>query len=309
MLQANCWALSYINPDADGVICSLTYAALFKGEHAGSCLAGAFGGFNAETKVILDFCNLEFPVLLDTVPDVGDFVLVDTHHIAQLPDGFPPARVMLIIDHHTAGDVDLFRHAEIVNERVGAAATLIYERAVAGEHPLEPEIARALAAAIISNTLEFAAPSTSERDRQAFRELAQLGGWIEAFTISMREARSELLDGPLNEILKREAKTFDFGSQRIVISQLEVPSGEVILTRKDSLEEGIDDLARDLSAAGAILNIVDLGRKFSTLVVTSEKLRRLLGEALALDFQGSFASSSRILLRKTDIVPCLKVGL
>src|SRR5688572_33484103 len=102
MASKECLAVSYPNPDADGTITALAYAAVFTNQHVGGCRAGYLGTLNDETKAILQFCDLEAPELLLEIPKNCELVLVDTHHLAQLPPDFPASNVRLIIDHHPA---------------------------------------------------------------------------------------------------------------------------------------------------------------------------------------------------------------
>jgi manganese-dependent inorganic pyrophosphatase len=305
-MQSNgCLAVSYPNPDADGTVTALAYATVFRDQHLGGCRAGYLGDLNEETKAILQFCDLEAPELLLDVPDNCELVLVDTHHLAQLPPGFPASNVILIIDHHPAGDNDRFRSAEIVNEEVGAAATLLFERAVGHGFAIPAMVARALAGAIVSNTLEFAAPTTTVRDHAAFGELARLGGWRESYLLLMREARAKLGQGSLRDVLRRDIKAFEIGRRRVVISQLEIPSADEVLSQGDLLE-CLEDIARDQAVESVVLNVVDLGKKVSALVVTSEALRHVFQNSLGVSFDGPFARVDRILLRKSDLVPALQ---
>src|SRR2546430_15593258 len=45
--------------------------------------------------------------------DAEEVVLVDTHHVRQLPEAFPFDRVVEVIDHHPGGDVATFSKASI----------------------------------------------------------------------------------------------------------------------------------------------------------------------------------------------------
>lgn len=294
--------LPYINPDTDGVVCAVAYSCLFGHDHPCGCVPVYLGRLNEETEAVLQFCQLEPPSRVAELPALGDIVLVDTHHLLQLPEHLSPERVVLIIDHHPGGDV--FPRAEVVNERVGAAATLIYERAVALGEKIEHRLARALAAAIMSNTLEYAAPSTCDRDRVAFDSLAGVGGWAPEFATDMRRARERWSSLPLDELVRRDSKTFAFWGHTILISQVELAMVDV--SRLDrQLLRSVEALSTG-SIEAAFLNMIDTNTRASVLVVPAAEIQCALEATLQVSFNGGIARVPRVLLRKTDLIPALE---
>ena len=91
----NNYVLSYINPDTDGIACSIAMAKLLSLENE-KWLPGFFGSIGEETMFILKQLNIPMvnkEVLFDETEKI---VLVDTHHKAQLPVDFPYNKVVLI---------------------------------------------------------------------------------------------------------------------------------------------------------------------------------------------------------------------
>ena len=88
------------------------------------------------------------------------------------------SRVREIYDHHL-GYTEFWqeRLGEFaIIERIGAAATLIYEAWKLRDHPenISNESATLLAHAILSNTVDFQLSLTCDRDREALRELEKI---------------------------------------------------------------------------------------------------------------------------------------
>lgn len=103
-------------------------------------------------------------------------VLVDISDPTHVSSFVRPELVREVYDHHLGFD-NYWRERIEQNvhiEFIGACATLIWEEFVKRNFEIQitKNSATLLAAAIVSNTLNFNASMTSERDRQAFQELS-----------------------------------------------------------------------------------------------------------------------------------------
>src|ERR1043166_688802 len=104
--------LSYINPDLDGVACSMALEAL----ECPVWTARILGTADRETQFVLDALDLALPPSLKSWSGIEAIWLVDTHHPKQLPDDLPVGKVRRITDHHPGGSPQIYTHAEIQNE-------------------------------------------------------------------------------------------------------------------------------------------------------------------------------------------------
>ena len=93
------YILSYTNPDTDGVCSSIAYSIYMakKGLNYQVLCAGAI---NAETQYVLRLLHMDAP-LCDVAYDAKkQVVLIDTHHLSQLPhlvNAENVVRVLIII--------------------------------------------------------------------------------------------------------------------------------------------------------------------------------------------------------------------
>jgi manganese-dependent inorganic pyrophosphatase len=232
-------------------------------------------------------------------------VLVDTHHSQQLPPNFPYESVVEIIDHHPAGDVALFPSASIQNEKVGAAATLLIERLEQNLSTIREDIAGLLAAAVVSNTLNFNAPSTTERDSRAFNWLSQYVNVDQVFIRDMFLERSDISSLSTYNVLEMDYKQFPVKNVLIGISQFETVALSNFISRSD-LVEAVTRFMSDRQLEYYCVNGVDIMRKASVLVAVTPSTQQLLHHALGASFTGVTASFPRILLRKTDLIPAFQ---
>jgi manganese-dependent inorganic pyrophosphatase len=234
---------------------------------------------------------------------VDDIWLVDTHHPNQLPPDLPEARVTRITDHHPGGSANRYPNAQIQNEAVGAAATLITERFEEYNVSIPADLARLLQAAIVSNTLDFRAPATSSRDRAAYERLRSIKAADRVLFEHMQQARRASLAGETRLILRKDTKTFDTAYGAVIVSQLEAPGALELLERSD-LAESLEEIAAETNCASAIVNLVDTGICESAVVATDLNIALMLSVGLHQPPNNDgVIRANRLLQRKTDIVP------
>jgi len=306
MIARKQYACSYIDPDADGVCSSIGFGFLMRSTGRGEYSPVVFGTLDNETSFALRYFKVDPPKQKspeDFEPDC-QIALLDTHHIEQLPKSFPYTNVVEIIDHHPAGDVKAFPNATIVNEPVGAVATIITERIKASSISVPRGIAGLLAASVVSNTLNFRAPSAVERDRAAFTWLQLHVEFTDELVQAMLEARSLISGRSTYELLEKACKVFISGTVRYGISQLELATVAHFTSRSD-LHTALLRLQDVLKLDHILFNGVDLGDGTSTLVAPEQTTQEVAEQALAVKFQKETAHVNRILLRKTDLVPHL----
>lgn len=303
-----CYVCSYVNPDTDGVCSAIGYARLKACTTGEAYMPAVFGALTRETAFVLEHFGTAAPVFDPRLPRRCRIALVDTHHVRQLPPGLPLTQVVEILDHHPAGDPGAFPRAELHNEPVGAAATLVAERFTACGREPDRATAGLLVAAIVSNTLDFSAPSTSDRDREACAWLKQFVHIEEGFVRRMLACRAGHEGLPTGELLRADYKEFSLGGVAVGISQIETPLPGDITGRPD-LPACLLRLQADRHMDHVFLNCVDMVRRCSVIVCCAAATGELLTKALGADFKSGRARFDRMLLRKTDLVPRLQALL
>ena len=290
---------SYINPDLDGVACSIALEALDRPEWT-ACVLGTV---DAETSLVLQELGFAVPPPVESWSAVERIWLVDTHHPNQLPSDLPEARVARITDHHPGGDPARYTNAEIQNEPVGAAATLVAERFRALNMTIPPDLALLLQCAIVSNTLNFAASATSARDRTTFEDLKSIKPAEPTLFSKMQRARRAALTGDTGTVLRRDTKTFHTAHGPVVVGQIEAPGALDFLARAD-LAASLAEMAKATNSASAVINLVDTEAGNSAVLASDGRIAQLISAGLQTppDAAGVIRMN-RLLQRKTDIVP------
>lgn len=305
---SKCYVFAYVNPDTDGVCSSISYSYLKHATTGEEYLPVVFGSLNSETLFVLDYFDVAIPIINPEILPDSKIVIVDTHHVNQLPANIPLRNVVEVLDHHPAGNPAAFPNAIIQNENVGAVATLVAEKIKANSLEPDSKIAGLLIAAIISNTLNFSAPSTSERDKEALDWLKEFTHVDSAFAQELFNSRAETEQKSTRDVLLADYKEFSIGNLRFGISQIESMSLQSIITRADLLTTLLG-IKTERNIDHVFLNGIDLIRKASVIVSPESKTQEILSHAIKANFRDGFAQFDRILLRKTDLIPQLQALL
>ena len=300
----NNYVMSYINPDTDGIACTIAMAKLLSLKNE-NWIPVVFGSIGRETLFVLNSLEISIPstdILLDEVEKI---VLVDTHHKSQLPIDFPYDKVVSIIDHHPNGDEDLFPIADILNQKIGAAASLVAEMYIESKI-IDIPILKLLGFAILSNTLNFCAPSSTEFDKNIFRQICNIAP-INAEQIDrMFEQRSLILKKDIYVAIGADFKVFDTKFGRVGISQIEDKIFEKMIDVSqcaDALQRLADEHELDL----CLFNGVDIRFKRSLVIAANKQSQKLMCSLFQLSECRQYHVFNRILLRKTDFVPQLNM--
>lgn len=303
MLPGENYVTSYPNPDTDGVVCTIAlakYLSRVRGEVWRPLLLGKLSG---ETRYVLNVLGMEEPELADTLPDSGAVALVDTHHRSQLPENFPFGKVQMVVDHHPGGDDELFVNGEILNEPVGAAASLV-ARLYLQRGDLDPKMLALLGYGILSNTLNFTAPSTSGLDREMLAQIRNTVSIDEDIATGMFGERSSVLRQDAYTALCSDLKMFDTQAGEVCISQLEAYGLEEGM-EVSQIGQALERIAGEKRVKYCLFNGVDIKTRRSLVVSANGATRTLLSAVFQREYPTEPLVFDRILLRKTDFVPGL----
>ena len=169
------------SPDTDSIAAALSYSYL-KRRLGMDAVAVRAGEINKESRFALDYFDLEEPILVTSVArknpedEKQKVILVDHNESKQTIDGMDDAEVLEIIDHHRFGDFESENPIFILVRPVGCVNTVIYGLYKANHIKPSREIAGIMLSAIISDTVLFRSPTTTEEDKETAKELAEIAG-------------------------------------------------------------------------------------------------------------------------------------
>lgn len=296
--------LSYRNPDTDGVACSIGMATLLSDEE-NTWEPMVVGEVGMETQYLLAKYNIPVPSQFDGFENIQHIVLVDTHHKSQLSEDFPYEKVTMVVDHHPNGDDEAFPNAEIRNEKIGAAASIVADELLS-QNTTETELLALLGCAIISNTLSFSAPSTTEYDREVYKKINAITSISEQIIDGMFEKRSAILQDDIYSALNFDFKVFDTKAGAVGISQIEAYNLSKMLDMSQVVN-ALLKIAEERNLNYCMFNGVDIKSKQSLVVAANEESAKLICRIFDLEKYTEPVEFDRILLRKTDFIPPLNL--
>ncbi len=296
---------SYVNPDLDGVAGIVAYAEfLQKTERLAT--VGILGQPHEEAEYVLKRFNIPFPSVVSDSSDYDEVVLVDTSEPQALHGHIELGKVIEVIDHRKVHRADAFPNARVQVELVGSAATLIAERFFDKQIEMSRESAVLICGAIISNTLNFKATVTTDRDRNAFARLNSIAQLGEDFWKELFLAKSDMPGGKLKERIEGDFVLFTCGEKKMGIAQIEMIGAKVLIEeRGEEIVQILQEIQQKEKLDYIFQNTIELEESKNYFVSPDEKTRVLLEQVLEVSFQESVAVRANVLMRK-QIVPLLK---
>jgi manganese-dependent inorganic pyrophosphatase len=192
-------------------------------------------------------------------PEPRRVLLVDHAERGQSVPGVEQAQVVEILDHHHIGNIETRIPIPATFDPVGSTATLILERYKANGIRPEESTAKMLLAAVLSDTVVFNSPTTTDRDLEVARYVeGMLDLDAREFGTEMFEASSDVSDLSAQEIIDRDQKEYALGDAGAMsISQIETV-GAGLLERKDELLDALELLRQRNGYLFAALMVTDI---------------------------------------------------
>jgi len=299
--------IGHKNPDTDSICSAIGYAFLRNALGDNEVRPARAGELNRETRHVLERFSLPPPDLL-TAATGCQLILVDHNEVAQALDDIRHGTVLEVWEHHRIGDLQIPSPITFHCEPVGATATLIAEQFFLNDIEPPPSIAGALLAAILSDTLVLASPTTSGKDRRMAPRLAALAGVdVMEFGAELMAARGDIATRSARDLVESDFKAFNFSGNRVGIAQVEVPDTRLLVTRHTELLEAMRQVKVRQNLCLVTLIGTDITRKGSYLWAVGERLD-VVERAFhcVLSDEGTFLEG--LMSRKKQIVPVLEAA-
>jgi manganese-dependent inorganic pyrophosphatase len=292
-------------PDSDSIISAIAMAYL-QNKLGNEAKAVRQGDINPETAFILEKFNLEIPELKTSYANENVY-LVDFSDIAQAPDDISEATIVGIADHHKLGDLTTSTPLECWIRPVGCSNTIIKEMFDYYEIQIPKDIASAMMCAILSDTVIFKSPTCTKLDTKVTKELAKIAQIddFKALGLEMFKVKSAVDGTPIRDLVMRDFKSFDMGSKKIGVGQLEVVDISVFDKIKDDLLKDIQVVKDETSSHTILLLLTDIIQEGSEILVASNE-PTLISDAFDKVIEDGTFWLPKCLSRKKQIVPVLE---
>ena len=232
-------------------------------------------------------------------------IMVDHNERSQSVEGIEQAEILEIIDHHRVADVQTDTPLFIRAEPLGSTATIVYKMFMEAQAAITRKTAGILYSAILSDTLMFNSPTTTEDDKIAAKRLATIAELNEdEYSHQMFTVSTSLKGKTPEEILAMDRKRFTFGKNIVFISQVNTLDFVSIVEMADRLYGAMDDYISTVECDLYVLMITDIVQCGSEVLVAGK------GQDLAYKAFGLSGNQNSIFLpgivsRKKQIVPKL----
>jgi len=297
----------YIDPDLDSLACTFAYTYFLnkKGERAVSSISGKH---HEEAEHVLREYNINFEVKTFNPEDFEKIVLVDASDLEAIDVRIDPNKVIEIIDHRRVNMSDRFPNAKVQIEKVGAAATLIAERLIEDKVDFTKDLAALVYGAIVSNTLNFKANVTTDRDVEIAKLLKERFEFSDDFAHKMFLAKSDFSGDKAVKAVRGDFANFggfDFGA-KVGIGQIEMIGGEKLaMEKKEEIARELNLIAKEKGLDIAFLSIVDLEANQNVFVAPTKEAEDLLHRIFKIKTEKYIAIRPGLIMRK-EIVPLIK---
>lgn len=297
------------SPDTDSTGSPIIWAWYLTEIKGTPAEAKLLGEPNTEATFMLSHWDLEKPAIIDDVADGAAVVIVDTNNPAELPGNINRADVQAIIDHHKlVGGLETKGPIDITIRPVACTATIMHDL-IGGDMAKMPDPVKcAMLTCILSDTLEFRSPTTTDHDRAVAEKLArELNISIPDYAAEMFAAKSDVSSFSDAELLRMDSKEYEVDGTKFRVSVLETTSPATVLDRKASLIESMKTVASEDSVDQVLLFVVDILNEQSTLLVPNDLVRTLAANSFDVRADSDSVVLPGVVSRKKQIIPNLKM--
>lgn len=229
--------------------------------------------------------------------------MVDHNEKEQSVDGLDDAEIVGVVDHHKLGTVGTSQPINFRNMPVGCTATIIFQLYKENNILIPRPIAGLMLAAIISDTLLFRSPTTSQLDIDTAKKLAKISNTeMESFAIEMFKAGSSIKGKTMEEILFTDFKNFNEDDYKIGVGQITTLNIEDIQNKESELLEVLEKEGDINDYDILALFVTDIIKEGSYLYF-SEKSKKILEKAFDIDNLTEGYYLPGVVSRKKQMIP------
>ena len=264
---------------------------------------------NTEAAFVLKRWDLDKPEIIADLEPGETCVVVDTNNPAELPASINEANVVQIIDHHLlAGGLKTKGPIDITIRPLACTATIMHDLIGADMDRMPEPVKCAMLSCILSDTLEFRSPTTTDHDRAVAEKLAaELGISIPDYAEELFAAKSDVSAFSEADLLRMDSKEYEVAGKQLRVSVLETTSPKSVLARKDALMAAMPGVASEDGADQVLLFVVDILREEATLLVPNDLVKRIAEASFGATVTGDTVVLPGIMSRKKQIIPALKL--
>lgn len=260
---------------------------------------------NKETVYLLEKYNISKPEIKTMLNSNLEVCLVDHNEASQAPDNLSELNVTWLIDHHKF-QFESANPLNIRTEPLCSTASILYKMYTESDFEISPDIATMMLACIMSDSLLWKSPTTTQEDKVLAWELQKIANIadLESFSMPMFEAKSDLWDMPVKDLIQYDYKNFEFENLKIGVWTLETTNPAYGLGRKEEILTGMQELKQEQNLDFIMLSIVDILWENNTTITIDED-SNVIQTVFWADVTDNLSNLWARLSRKKQIIPDL----
>ena len=265
---------------------------------------------NSEALFMLNYWGIETPQIIDNLDSGSAVVIVDTNNPDELPENINDCEIQTIIDHHKlVGGLQTKHPIDVVIRPLACTATVMIEIMGADITTKMPTMIKGAAlSCILSDTLEFRSPTTTDLDKSIAKKLAKdLGIDMKSYASQLFTAKSDVSNYTDPELILMDSKKYNVGDKKLRISVMETTKPTEILKRKKSLLKAMEEIEEKEGVDQILFFVIDILKEEAILLVPNNLVKEITEKSFGKSSGGDTIVLPGILSRKKQIIPQLKL--
>ena len=290
------------NPDTDAIVSALAYAE-YLSDKWHQAVPIALWEPNNETIHVLEQAWYTMPEIISTLPEWSRLVLVDHNEISQSVDQRDDHEIIWVVDHHKFWWFSTNAPLHMRVEPIWSTASILHKIFNENEYTPSPDLAKLLTSAILSDTLHFRSPTTTDEDKKIVAEL-QRAAWIDNlddFAMAMFQAKSDLWDIDAESLVTLDYKIFQFDTATVWFGVVETTNPGYALWRKEEIIDAMNSIKKREWLDYIFLSVVDILQQQNQTFVAWDVEAKVLEDVFDADIADWIADLWERISRKKQL--------
>ena len=236
-------------------------------------------------------------------------ILVDHNEKNQSISDIDDAEIVEIIDHHRVANIQTSGPVFFRNEPVGSTSTIISKMFFESGIRPPKHIAGILSAAIISDTLLFRSPTSTDTDRRVLERMSKIADINpEEFAMKMFKAGTSLKGKKPEDLINGDVKIFPIGEEKVRVGQVMTMNPDELQPIKDELMVLMENKIKTKGESMFLLMLTDIFNKTSDLIVVGRHKDKI-AEEFDTKIKNGIITAPGVLSRKKQVIPKITAAI
>ncbi len=263
------------------------------------------GELNKETLYLLETYDIQKPEIKTEIDTDIETCLVDHNEASQAPDNLDKLHISWLVDHHKIQfktSIPLYMRVE----PICSTASILYKMYTEAWYKISKKTATMMLACIMSDSLLWKSPTSTQEDKEIASKLQKIADIsdLREFSMPMFEAKSNLGDMSILDVIQYDYKIFEINGKRLGIGTLETTNPDYGLGRKEEILKGFQDLKQEQNLDFIMLCIVDILQEQNTTIIGNEDIKDL-ENIFEIKVKNNLGNLGKRLSRKKQLAPAV----